>query len=183
MNSYTVIYSTDKKNNDNIKTFLDKENNKIDSINTDTDTDNKNQDHYLFNGKRIQVKYDKIIVKDIYLSDIELCTKDFKANGITVMIKEYIGKKNIDDNEKNILEENIKHGDFYIHTNKDIYNNNNHVLMFTNPIKFGSAYGIITKNSLMIFSQHLDTIDNMFESVSTGCTNLSLYTGSMVLSL
>jgi len=178
MNSYTVIYSTDKKNNDNIKTLLnDEETNKI-KINN-----KENKDYYLFNGRRIQVKYDKIIVKYINSSDIEQCTKDFKANNITATIKEYIGKKTISDDEKSIMDDNIKCSDFYIHTNKDIYNNNNHVLMFTNPIKFGSAYGIITKNSLMIFSQYLNTIDDIFESIRIGCANLSLHNGSIVLSL
>lgn len=169
MDSYTVIYGIDTDKNDKIKNLL-------------SEGDDENKDYYTFNGKHVQVKHDRIIVKDISFNDINACTKEFEVNKISVLIKEYIGKKTLNDDEIKMMNDNISNSNFYVHTNKDI-NDNNDILMFSDPVRFGSAYGLINKNVLMIFSRSLVTIKNIFDLVLSGCNNLSSFSGNVVLTI
>jgi hypothetical protein len=170
MDRYTVIYATSYTARQDIKKILDTSAKKGDSYGS-----------YIIDNVSINIKGNRLAAKDMLKENIQDFTHHINNMGIYANPHEYIGKKIINNCEYTSLVENIKNEKYFIHSNN--IKTHPEILMFTNPAKIGSAYGIVKKEYILIFANRLSVIDTVYNSIfhkrydlySDNVSNIVLY--------
>ena len=160
MDRYTVIYTTSYTSQQKIKQILDTFANKGDMHGS-----------YIIDNISVNIKGNRLAAKDMLKENIKDFTYHINNMGIYANPHEYIGKKIITNDEYTRLIENIKNEKYLIHSNG--IKTHPEILMFTDPVKIGSAYGIVKKEHILIFANRLSVIDAIYKSISQ--THYNLY--------
>jgi len=159
MDRYTVIYTAKYTKSEDIKKIMD-------AFATKEDT----YGSYSIGNTLVNIKGGRLVAKNMLREDIADFTKTIRNMGIYTYPHEYIGKKFINSIERSHLLENIKNEKYFVHSNT--IDKENTMLIFTNPAKLGSAYGMLKKDYILIFANRLQLIDSIYNSIYRTCDNL-----------
>jgi hypothetical protein len=116
----------------------------------------------LFN-RDIIIKKDKMIVKELKRNEINLFSKKCKNICDKIKIIEYILKKNINNEDNNLILKNINNKKFII--NGNLKNNFNSNYMFMEKNIFNFNYGVVRYGQLFLFSSTLNKLDKIYNKI------------------
>ena len=107
------------------------------------------------------IKKDKMIVKELKRNEINLFNKKCKNICDRIKIIEYILKKNINNEDNNLILKNINNKKFII--NGDYKINSNYMFMEKNIFNFN--YGVVRYGQLFLFSSTLNKLDKIYNKI------------------
>lgn len=140
--------------------------------------------HGILNNYIVQIKFDRVILKDVKFSDISKFIKELDKRNISLSVREYIGKRSLMNNDYYDVLEGIDSAGF-CKIGRNRLDDCEIVCMFMKPSTYGTSYGILNKDEFIIFSNELWKIDRINNELINYHSDLSTktHTNKIILTI